>query len=69
MIPHTSSLWLRRLPMRDPATFEEAMSALVAAIGNIQRHPPTRLCEATRLAEQVSRIDAISVRAYREVTK
>ena len=45
------------------------MSALVAAIGNIQRFPPTLLCESSRLAEQVCRIDAIATRAHREIEK
>lgn len=55
--------------MRDPQTFEEAMSLLTAAIGHIQNTPPTTENDSWRMGEQVARLDGIWARNHRAVTK
>lgn len=45
--------------MPDPRNFEEAMSLLSLAVGYVQRNLPSNQCEASRLGEQVGRIDRI----------
>ena len=53
--------------MRDPATFEAAMSALTLAIGHIERNPPRSADDVTRLQLLVSRIDIATSRAHRAI--
>ena len=55
--------------MRDPASFEEAMSLLVAAIGHVQNRLPSTETDSIRLAEQVARLDTIWVRNQGELLR
>lgn len=53
--------------MRDPMSFEEAMSLLTLAIGHIERNPPQSADDLTRLQLLVSRIDTSTSRAARAI--
>ena len=55
--------------MRDPSSFEEAMSLLVASIGHVASNLPSTETDSTRLAEQVARLDTIWVRNQGELLR
>lgn len=55
--------------MRDPCSFEEAMSLLVASIGHITSNLPSNETDSIRLAEQVARLDTIWVRNQGELLR
>jgi hypothetical protein len=51
--------------MRDPETFEQAMSVLTYAVGMVERCLPTVKADSTRLDLAVARLDDIATRASR----
>ena len=51
--------------MRDPETFEQAMSVLTYAVGMVERCLPTDRADSTRLDLAVARLDDIATRASR----
>jgi hypothetical protein len=53
--------------MRDPETFEQAMSVLTYAIGMVERYPPLTPTDSTRLDLAVARLDDIATKASRSL--
>jgi len=58
---------MRDFPMRDPTSFEESMSSLTLAIGNIERNPPRSADDLNRMRLLVSRLDTSTTRAGRAI--
>ena len=58
---------MRDFPMRDPTSFEESMSSLALAIGNIERNPPRSADDLNRMRLMVSRLDTSTTRAGRAI--